>query len=365
MRKKTSIILAVILAVCMTCSVPAYYVRADSINDQIDQKQSELSSGQSKLAQVAEQLNEIQGKIDKTEAQLSSLNKKVDAQEVKINKMAARIRKQKKKLDESQDQLDGRLRNMYKSGSVGFVQVILSSDDVTELLSNIAMVKKIFENDQNVVETMTAKYNKLKTQQKELKEMQADLKAQKSEITAKKSTLSSQKSELSAKKNTIAASNEKISGEISELQDEADELANTGNGSSGGSYSGGALAWPCPSCSNISCGFGWRNCPFHGWECHTGIDISASYGASITAAASGTVTIASYYGSFGNAVKISHGGGICTLYGHCSRLLVSSGQHVKKGQVIAKVGSTGNSTGPHLHFSVIKNGTYVNPMNYL
>lgn len=212
---------------------------------------------------------------------------------------------------------------------------------------------------------MTAKYNKLKTQQQKLKEMQADLKAQKSEISAKSDTLSSQKSELNAKKNSIAASNEKISGEISELQDEADELANTGNGSGGGSYSGGALAWPCPSCSNISCGFGWRNCPFHGWECHTGIDISASYGASITAAASGTVTIASYYGSFGNAVKISHGGGICTLYGHCSRLLVSSGQHVKKGQVIAKVGSTGNSTGPHLHFSVIKNGSYVDPMNYL
>jgi len=185
MRKRTSIILSVILAFCMICSVPAYYVRADSINDQIDQKQSELSSGQSKLAQVAEQLNKLQGKIDETEVQLKSLNKKVAAQEVRINKMSARIKNQKKKLDASQEQLDGRLRNMYKSGSVGFVQVILSSDDVTDLLSNIAMVKKIFENDQNVVETMTAKYNKLKTQQQKLKEMQADLKAQKSEISAK------------------------------------------------------------------------------------------------------------------------------------------------------------------------------------
>lgn len=366
MRKRTAIITALILAVCMTCVMPLNNVSASSLNDQIGQKQDQLSSGKSKLATIAKQLNELQDQIESTESQISSLSKKVKAQQSKINKMTVKVKKQKKELDRSQDDLDGRLRNMYKSGSIGFVQVIMSSGNVSELLTNISMVKKIYENDQNVVSTMTAKYKDLKSEQNKLKDMQASLKSQKSEMTAKRETLSSKKSELNEKKSSVSASNQKISQEISELQSEADELANTGNGGGGGgSYSGGELAWPCPSCSNITCGYGWRNCPFHGWECHTGIDIGASYGARVTAAASGTVTIASYYGSFGNAVKISHGGGICTLYGHCSRLLVSSGQHVKKGQTIARVGSTGNSTGPHLHFSVIKNGNYVDPMNYL
>ena len=98
---------------------------------------------------------------------------------------------------------------------------------------------------------------------------------------------------------------------------------------------------------------------------HTGIDIGASHGTNIYAAASGTVLVSGWNsGGYGNYVVIDHGGGITTLYGHCSTLLVSSGQTVTKGQVIAKVGSTGMSTGPHLHFEVLKNGAHTNPMAY-
>ncbi|MCX7923132.1 MAG: M23 family metallopeptidase [Clostridia bacterium] len=97
---------------------------------------------------------------------------------------------------------------------------------------------------------------------------------------------------------------------------------------------------------------------------HTGIDINAASGASIVAANSGTVILASWQGGYGNAVIIDHGGGITTLYGHCSRMLVSVGDKVKRGEVIAKVGSTGWSTGPHLHFEVRKNGSTVNPLSY-
>ena len=131
---------------------------------------------------------------------------------------------------------------------------------------------------------------------------------------------------------------------------------------SGAGYSSGDLIWPVPSLHMITTYFTWRWGSFH-----TGIDISggSAFGRTIVAADGGTVVSAGWSNGYGNCVKINHGGGIVTLYGHASKILVSQGQRVSKGQAIALVGSTGNSTGPHCHFEVIKNGTKVNPLSYV
>ena len=130
-------------------------------------------------------------------------------------------------------------------------------------------------------------------------------------------------------------------------------------------FVGGEFAWPCPSSHYITSSFGNRLHPIlKTWKYHTGVDIGASSGKDILAAASGKVLMATTYGGYGNCVMIDHGGGIVTLYGHASRLCVSNGAVVKRGDVIAKVGSTGRSTGPHLHFEVRKDGAYVDPMSY-
>lgn len=130
-------------------------------------------------------------------------------------------------------------------------------------------------------------------------------------------------------------------------------------------YVGGEFTWPCPASRYISSSFGNRLHPtLNVWKFHTGIDIGCSAGKNIVAAASGKVIMSQWYGGYGNCVMIDHGGGIVTLYGHASKLLVSKGQVVKQGQVIALVGSTGRSTGPHLHFEVRKNGQYIDPMSY-
>ena len=131
-------------------------------------------------------------------------------------------------------------------------------------------------------------------------------------------------------------------------------------------YSGGAFTWPCPSYTYISSDFGYRIHPISGVEkFHSGIDMAAPYGSAILAAADGTVVSAGYSSSMGNYVMINHGGGLYTIYMHASALYVSSGQSVSAGEQIAAVGSTGNSTGPHLHFSVRLSGSYVSPWNYL
>ena len=131
-------------------------------------------------------------------------------------------------------------------------------------------------------------------------------------------------------------------------------------------YSGGAFVWPAPSYSYISSEFGYRVHPIYGRTIfHSGLDMAAPSGSPILAAADGVVVAATYESSMGNYVMINHGDGLYTIYMHASALYVSAGQEVSAGEQIAAVGSTGNSTGPHLHFSVRLNGSYVSPWNYL
>ncbi len=138
----------------------------------------------------------------------------------------------------------------------------------------------------------------------------------------------------------------------------------------GGEYNGGPFAWPVPGATRVSSEYGWRIHPIQGTrKFHTGIDIPAATGTPITAAADGTVVFAGWKGGYGNALIISHGGGLYTLYGHCISLTASNGDEVKKGQKVALAGSTGNSTGPHLHFEVRKgtsmNAAHTTPWDYL
>lgn len=138
---------------------------------------------------------------------------------------------------------------------------------------------------------------------------------------------------------------------------------------SSGSYDGGRMSWPCPASKVITSNYGMRNGPFNGREFHTGIDIGAASGSKIVAGAAGTVMMSGYNGGYGNCIIIDHGKKVYTLYAHCNSLLVKKGAEVKEKQAIAKVGSTGNSTGPHLHFEVRKGAnsgsSHASPWNYV
>lgn len=127
----------------------------------------------------------------------------------------------------------------------------------------------------------------------------------------------------------------------------------------------GKYVWPCPSYSYVSSGYGNRVCPFHGQEFHDGIDLAAASGTPILAFGPGTVTMSGWNGGYGNYISIDHGGGLMSFYGHCSALYVKKGAAVKAGQKIAAVGTTGSSTGNHLHFGMHKNGSPVNPQSYV
>ena len=254
---------------------------------------------------------------------------------------------------EREDNLNERLKVMYKNGSVGFVDILLGSSSISEFVSNMEIIQKIYKNDVEVLETLQKEHD-------ELQEIKATLKKRKEKLAAQKTELASDKAELDVKKKELEAEEDKLKAEADRLTAEIIKLMDKNS-----PYVGGEFTWPCPASRYISSSFGNRLHPtLHVWKFHTGIDIGCSAGKDIVAAASGKVIMSKVYGGYGNCVMIDHGGGIVTLYGHASKLLVSEGQTVKRGQTIALVGSTGRSTGPHLHFEVRKNGEYINPMNY-
>ena len=192
---------------------------------------------------------------------------------------------------------------------------------------------------------------------------QTELKKYESQITQAEGQLSEYEKDLEAQEQAIKVIEAELKRKEEEARKKAEEAGKAYKTKSLGDIS---FTWPCPGSSRITSGFGGRSSPTEGASTnHQGIDIGAPTGTDIVAAASGEVVVSTYSYSAGNYIMISHGGGVYTVYMHASKLLASVGQTVKQGQVIAKVGSTGYSTGPHLHFGIRAGGTYVNPRQYV
>jgi murein DD-endopeptidase MepM/ murein hydrolase activator NlpD len=270
----------------------------------------------------------------------------------------------------------GRLRFLQRSpASVGWA-VLLQSQNISDFLDRRRQLKLVYQADQKILAKLTQQANQIKKQK-------TDVEAQKNEIALIRQQLLAQKADyqgqaelqsdlilrlnsdrlaLSAAQNQLDKDSQAISVLIQQKVAEAENKTNSRNSI----ILRGTGIMAFPSDAQSSSPFGWRMHPILGYRrFHAGLDFAASYGSTIRAADSGTVIVAGWYGGYGNAVIINHGKGITTLYGHTSQLFVSEGQTVQRGQAIASVGSTGLSTGPHLHFEVRSYGTPVDPANFL
>lgn len=353
--------IALMMAVCFCMDTGTVCAKSLSqLQKEIKEKQEELEEGQAKEEDLSSELTSLEQKI-------YELNGQIEVSEDKLQDLKKDLKKAKEKVDDQNEELGGRLRNMYKNGSVGFLDVLMNSNSFSEFLTNLDLVEKIYASDKEVLEDLQDAHDKIEKKKKEVEELQSDLKSS-------KATAQSNMETVEAEKAKIAEDNEKNAAMLDDLENEAASVAaslasqsssGTISNSSTSSYDGGVFAWPVPSSTYISSEYGWRICPFHGQEFHGAIDIAASSGSSIIASADGTVISSGWNGGFGYSIQIDHGGGMVTMYNHCSSLLVSTGQQVSRGQTIAKVGSTGSSTGPHLDYRVFKNGSTVNPHNYL
>ncbi len=340
--------------------------------------------------------------IDATEAKISSLN-------AEIAKLDAEITAKDQEIKDTVELFCDRMRANYMAGETSVLEIFTSSSDMSSFLNRLEMFKRVTESDQDLVNKLNKEIASIEKMQEELETKKAALQKEKTELEAKRSDLQSTEDTLTANQNVIKQKTEEVEAKLSALNAQTKELkvsideynsemsrldeeikaairksnqssggsSNSSSGSNAGSMdsnvSNSGWAWPLPySGVYLSSYYGYRYHPIDGdWRYHSGIDISMSgaYGKNIIATRAGTVILSSLESEsgtgYGNYIIIDHGDGYTSLYGHCSELLVSEGQTVSQGQIIAKVGSTGWSTGPHLHFEVRYNGSTVDPLDYV
>ena len=326
---------------------------------------------ESKVTELNQQLIDISARITDLENQLTA--KSEDIQETKDELAGAKEREAQQYAD-----MKVRIQFMYENGQTSYLEALLSSRNISEFLNSADYIAQIQSYDRQKLTEYQETVESIVNLEAQLEQEYTDLEALKSTVESNKATVAAM---MRQKESELAD----ISGDIEDAQSDADyyaaeiqaqeeliaaikraEAEKAAAGVEEHPYTGGAFRWPCPSSTRVTSDYGTRVSPMSGASSnHKGIDIGASAGADIIAAADGTVTAASYSSAAGNYVMIDHGGGLYTVYMHASSLLVSPGQTVSAGDVIAKVGSTGISTGSHLHFGVSLNGSYVSPWSYL
>lgn len=377
MRKILCIVLALIItSFCIISYVyaeensPDLQTEQDELKQQIQDANEQLNSVQDELSQNLQQVQKLDEKINSSQTELDELNIKIQKLQLSVDEIESELKIAEEKYNNQKEVLGQRLIAMYESGDVQYLDVILSSKSVSDFLSNYFLVTELTSYDTELLNDMEEKKDNIELSKKRLdneKEQLATIKQNQTK-TAKilentKSVRENYISKLSDTEKDIQSKIDEYNTRFAEINAEILSLAMEGLDTQ---YIGGELAWPVPGYTRISSKYGMRTHPITGvYKLHTGVDISAPYGANFIAANDGVVTKAGMNSAYGNMVIIDHGGGISTLYAHGSQILVEVGQVVKRGDPILKVGSTGYSTGPHAHFEVRIDGVVTDPMPYI
>ena len=387
MKKVISIILIIVLLGIYT--VPSIAASVSELEDKKDELESKQEEAENKKEEVTaeknavlDEISELTAQISKYENEIEELNKKIDNLEESIEDKQEEIKKLEEETKERQELLISRLVAMYEMGQTTYLDVLLSSQDMTTFISNYYRIQEIAEADQAVIDSIIEKQKETETTKQELEKEKKEIDESKQEVETKNDALQVAKSTKQTKVNSLSAEEKKLQetidafeAAIKEAQDEIEqarqEAESSGGGYQGG-FDGGMFSWPLSSSSQwynyITSVFGYRDSPTAGASSnHGAIDIAVSY-APVYAPADGKVIIARYLSGYGNYVMIDHGDGYYTGFGHLSSFNVSQGQTVSRGQQIAVSGNTGISTGPHLHYEVYIGGTAnsyrVDPLQY-
>lgn len=348
----------------------------DDINDSINSLKHQIKSVKGEKSNVMVQISQLDKQIDKTENQISSLNAQVNQTNTYIKQAAVELNKTIEQYNGHKDLYHDRIRAIYINGPSGYLEIIFLAESFSDFMSRVDIVKKIMEYDIDLLQEMKKKQNEIEAQKEKLEQKKNQLQSIKNEVAAKKSQLNDankKKKEYYSKLSRDQKSLERALAEeerMSKLLEKEIQniIASQGNGNLvyKGNRSHILKVSDIGRYPKVTSGYGMRYHPvLHQNKMHTGIDYGVPSNTPVYAMAEGEVIIAKYLSGYGNTVVINHGSGITTLYAHNSSLLVSVGQKVKMGQKISKSGSTGYSTGPHLHFEVRKDGKPIDPSPYV
>lgn len=340
---------------------------------------------QAKVNELNTQLMNISSQITSLENQLAQKNQELTEKKDQIEDTKAELEDAKKREEQQYADMKVRIQFMYENAQDSYLEALFSSESFSDFLNSAEYIMQIQQYDRRKLTEYQETVAYIDGVEQQLEEDYATLEEMKKEVEEEKSSVEQEKASVAALMQQRESELAGIEGNIDSAQSDADyyaaeiqaqeeliaeikriEAEKAAAGKQNNPYTGGVFTWPCPSSTRVTSDYGTRVSPMGGASSnHKGIDIGASGGAAIVAAANGTVTTAAYSSAAGNYVMIDHGGGLYTVYMHASALLVSPGQTVTAGQTIAQVGSTGISTGNHLHFGVSLNGSYVSPWSYL
>lgn len=336
----------------------------DSKLNDVKEQKKELENQKAQIQKDKEYISKLK---ESEEKEYEQLQNEIELIEKDIEQIDLAIQQSEQELAQQQEDFKARLRAMYKNSNQSSLELLLKSKSLTEFYERVKYLSLIAKSDRERVEALKIAKKDVEYK-KQLREGDKQRKAE--EISKKQERIE----ELKVSSRSLEERLKKSQDELKRLEKLEDELLNESKElanlikeltkkQSQRKYSGGTMLWPLPSSQQVSSYFGMRLHPIlKVRKMHTGVDIGGTKGKKIVAAADGTVILSGYSSGYGYRVVIDHGSGISTLYAHCSKLLVKAGDEVKRGDTIALVGSTGLSTGPHLHFEVRENGNPVDPL---
>ena len=351
---------------CMAKPVPTY---ASSLSDQLQEArdaqaelEKQIEAIQSDKSKALEEKALLDRQNDKLRSEISLLQQQSDETQTRITELT-------QKEQEQYELFCRQVREEEERGTVSYWSVLFKASSFTDLLARMDFVNEVMDYDRQVI-------SDLQTTRRQLTEDKAALEQQKSEMESSQTKLQQQ---VDAASTLIREYEETEAGHQAMLDEAAEDEAriqalirqqqsggSSGGGGSSGSNSGvDGYIWPTNNTRVVTSPYGERWCPFHGYESHNGADIDAARGSAVLAAKSGRVIQAGWNGGYGISVMIAHDDGITTLYGHMDGCSVSVGQTVSQGETIGICGSTGNSTGAHIHYTMYKNGGTIDPLPYL
>ena len=354
-----------------------------------EKEKKELTAGLTNVENVKKELEKSKANltsyVKELDASVANIQEKIDTLTEQIAEKEAEIQKTKQELAEAEqteadqyEAMQNRMQSIYEQGDMYYLELLAESGSLADFLNRLDYIEQLSQYDNNllleyrgVVEYVSLCKEKLEVEQEVLNETkaaaQAEQRAMEELIAEKEAEIKAYEDDISKKEELIAAYEAEIAEQTSVIEAlEAAVAADRESLWGERVYNGGMFCWPAPSYTRISDDYGYRQHPIlNVQQFHTGVDMAAPGGTAILAAYDGMVVQASYNASMGNYVMIDHGSGLYTIYMHAQKLMVSSGEEVSRGEQIATVGTTGRSTGNHLHFSVRLNGSYVSPWGYI
>ena len=345
------------------------------VDQKIEEANTKLEYVQTEIGTTLSKIQELDDSIVDYQSQLDDLNLQISDLEIKIKETNSQLEEIEDMYSRKQRTLKKRVVAMYEAGDSTYIDLLMSSSSIVEFLSNYFLIEQLMQYDTNLLNDM--ENTRLQIEQIKLNQVNQEkqLKTNKQKINQTQILLQNTKV-IQENYMLQLTDEEKILGEqIAKYKEEQKEIENqilaaiNWSGTMSIQFTGGAMVWPIAmEGTYITSGYGYRTHPIQGvYKKHAGIDISGAnvYGGPVVAAADGVVIYAGWIGGYGNCVMINHGNGIVSLYGHGSEVVTTMGATVKQGTIIMKVGSTGNSTGPHVHFEIRKDGQVVDPIPYL